>query len=625
MALVHKNFSEYYNALVSRVPSDHEKLMRVCREETGRRKVIEEEMQNAVADLLHERGVLIAERKEMAIDRTLKDKPSLTKLITLRFQTKNLELLKPGKPNPVARHHPVIRAFPRAKYFSLLKEEGELRAWLAGVELRQREIIEKDCSHSWFLLVCLRQLVGDEEEVRERIQQKEMEEWVRIRRGVFRFAPPEFFRRISIERYGVGTVEEQEEKTIEQQCLESRALLEEEEVEEWKCLLRWLFDMYGVRLFSPSRCEVTDRYYIEVEEYKDLWNIIMYCTNNTYGPFGKYLAATALHGNSYTPLLKILTNLPEKMREAAEIRARMAEVYPPMHESSRESSIPATPLSQENQRNTCEDVEDDEEIAELPPTPLQASPGEEKLAAASEGDQQGSYENPMEDRELQQAPSLSLDGEEIVATPTSKESAAEEPAAEEPAAEEALAEEAAAEEPVGEEPAAQDTAAEEPVAEEPAGEEAAAEEAAAEETAAEEPAAEEPAGEEAAAEEPAAEETATEEPVAEEAAAEEPAAEEAAAEEATAEEPVGEEPAAEEPAAEDTAAEETVGEEPAAEEPAAEETAAEDTAAEEAAAEEPAAEEAAAEEPAAEESAAEEPAAEEPAAEELLLTSLLLR
>ncbi|ORC88284.1 uncharacterized protein TM35_000171560, partial [Trypanosoma theileri] len=305
MALVSRSFAEYYRELVARVPTTDELLKRICREETGERKRIEEELDAAVLDLLHVVAVMITERKEK--ERTVGRLASYDKHTLMVMDQETAVWLPPIPPRSVVplkrRLYP---GFPKTKYNELVQEEQELRNWLIGVEARLREPIEKACSYSWFLIVCLQQCAEREAGGRSRLEREEEEERLLIRRNVFRLAPSDYFRHLWMERYGVKSAHGRE-KTLEELWQESREIIEQDEQEDWRCMLRWLFDMYGVRLFSVARREVSRRCEIEEEENAELLKLLLAVSRSTFGAHLKHVGAVAWHLGSNIPMLRDIT------------------------------------------------------------------------------------------------------------------------------------------------------------------------------------------------------------------------------------------------------------------------------------------------------------------------------
>ncbi|KAH9578682.1 hypothetical protein LSM04_002181 [Trypanosoma melophagium] len=305
MALVSKSFAEYYHELITRVPTTEELLKRICREETGERKRIEEELDAAVLDLLHVVAVMISDRKEK--ERSIARVASYDKH-TLMVMEQETAVWLPSVPTrsvvPLKRR--LYPGFPKTKYNELVQEEQELRNWLISVELRLREPIEKACSYSWFLIVCLQQCAEREAGARARLEHEEEEERLIIRRNVFRLAPSDYFRHLWMERYGVKSGQIRD-KTFEELWKESRSVVENEEQDDWQCMLRWLFDMYGVRLFSVARREVAMRCEIEEAENSELLTVLLTASRGTFGAHLKNIGAVAWHLGSNIPILRDIT------------------------------------------------------------------------------------------------------------------------------------------------------------------------------------------------------------------------------------------------------------------------------------------------------------------------------
>ncbi|RNF02716.1 hypothetical protein TraAM80_06167, partial [Trypanosoma rangeli] len=362
MTLVSHSFAEYYAALVAREPLPDELLKRICREETGRRKLIEAEVDAAVNDLRHLIGVMIGERKRAESASARNIVPDKHALMVMEQET--AVWLPPVPPRgivPLKRRF--FPGFPRTKYNQLVEEEQELRQWLTALEKRQRQPIEKLCSELWFLLLCLGQCSQREADARERLERDEGEERLTMRRNVFRLASPDYFRNLWIERYGVKS--KPEKKTFAEVWQESRNTVEQEEHEDWCCMLRWLFDMYGVSLFSVSRREVSERYEIEEEEEHELWQSMVELSRSTFGPYMKYTSIVAWHSMGHPPLLREVTALGagHARHEEAEAMRREEERKRvlTLHGSSGASSY-------EEQEDDCVHEKDDswQEIGEEP-------------------------------------------------------------------------------------------------------------------------------------------------------------------------------------------------------------------------------------------------------------------
>ncbi|EKF33280.1 hypothetical protein MOQ_002855 [Trypanosoma cruzi marinkellei] len=318
MALVSRTFAEYYHALVTREPSPDELLKRVYREETGERKRIEAELDAAVNDLRHVIGIMIGEQKQKRGTQSCRQITYDKHTLAVMEQERAVWLppIPPRSVMPPRRRF--FPGFPFTKYNQLAEEEQELRHWLSCLEARQRVPIEEACSHSWFLLLCFHQCNEQEANGRARVEREEDEERLCIRRDVFRLAPPDYFRYLWMERYGTNS--EPKEKTFYEVFEESRLAIENEEQDDWRCMLRWLFDMYGVSLFSVIRREVAERYEIEEVENNELWLSIVSLARETFGPYGKHTAALAWHTGGHPNLLRSLTALAagHDTREVAE-------------------------------------------------------------------------------------------------------------------------------------------------------------------------------------------------------------------------------------------------------------------------------------------------------------------
>ncbi|EKG04822.1 hypothetical protein TCSYLVIO_004114 [Trypanosoma cruzi] len=343
MALVSRTFAEYYHALVTREPLPDELLKRVYREETGERKRIEAELDAAVNDLRHVIGIMIGERKKNRDTQSCRQITYDKHTLQVMEQEKAVWLppIPPRSVMPPRRRF--FPGFPFTKYNRLAEEEQELRHWLSSLEVRQRVPIEEACSHSWLLLLCFYQCNEQETNGRARVEREEEEERLCIRRDVFRLAPPDYFRYLWMERY--GTKSEPKEKTFYEVCEESREAIENEEQDDWRCMMRWLFDMYGVSLFSVIRREVAERYEIEELENNELWLSIVFLSRKTFGPYGKHTAALAWHTGGRPNLIRSLTSLAaghdtrevaEKLRWDAEEERRASAPHGPLEEASYE-------------------------------------------------------------------------------------------------------------------------------------------------------------------------------------------------------------------------------------------------------------------------------------------------
>jgi hypothetical protein len=167
----------------------------------------------------------------------------------------------PAPPRPISQRIPKPLPQPLVQ---LLDEEAELRQWVTRLETKLRQPIERGCVDTWMVLTGPPRLEFLEYDQREELQRSEDQSWTALVAQFHREIPLSYV----IEKWRGPRPSEDEEASRDPIGVEARRRLqlEREERQARKALHDWLCEMYGVRLFSTSRVEVSWRYECEEEE-----------------------------------------------------------------------------------------------------------------------------------------------------------------------------------------------------------------------------------------------------------------------------------------------------------------------------------------------------------------------
>lgn len=307
MALsAHRSFKEYYNALVARVPTDEERINNVIRSEYSFRKAIERAQFVAFRDVLHVAGIMIADKKRM-------EKGDLPLGLTTSQMEEYHRSRRVWFPQRVPRvvpprSRPGPKGYPHKASREIQGEETEIRNWIVAVESKLRESIFKQREDSMIGIREMETIRFKEERARNRIVSEEIEGFAAIRKKLFLAAPPEYFRKLVIERYGVSKAIEPRELTLEEREEEARKKLEEEELADFKKTWGYLDFVYGAYFYMLNHGEIVGRGNIENKERDELYNVIAQSCRKSGGLTFYYTPSVALHcSNDSTPVLQQVT------------------------------------------------------------------------------------------------------------------------------------------------------------------------------------------------------------------------------------------------------------------------------------------------------------------------------
>lgn len=253
-------------------PSNMKYVIAFSREETSARKDIKEKEAVAFNDLLFSINLM---KSDMRKAREI----SHPKKVWAMNYNAVMEVSKPpghekdvwfepsptrGVPSPARPVQKLIPPKPRAEVVSLEAEEAELREWVSRLEKKMREPIERTCVEAWLVLTGPQRLEYDAADVMDALIADEAKERECLMKKFKHLTPTSHF---------IGMVQQmrrREELEIEKDPVsfeaKRRREIEHEADEEKRAAFKWLDTMYGVRLYSCSRIEVSERCDIEEDE-----------------------------------------------------------------------------------------------------------------------------------------------------------------------------------------------------------------------------------------------------------------------------------------------------------------------------------------------------------------------
>lgn len=293
----------------------------LCRDETSARKEVREKEASDFSDLLFAISVMLSDirkLREMSHPknfRSLHVPPPQTALVAkistspVSYGNHEKEVwFAPsparGVPSPPRAIQKFVPARIPPKLVALHHEEEELREWVVRLEVKLREPIERRCVDIWLLLTGPQRAEYEETDGREQLYEEEERLWRRLL-ATFKCRTP------ASHYTALGKAAKEAERARQAASPEvgeamSRKSLEDEEFNERKTMFDWLFEMYGVRLYSTSRVEVS--YRCDIEEEEDVvHNLNHQLTALCESEFRwSRLALTALHsaGPTSAPLLR---------------------------------------------------------------------------------------------------------------------------------------------------------------------------------------------------------------------------------------------------------------------------------------------------------------------------------
>lgn len=301
------SFKDYYSALVEKqeLPLTYEQgVIEVQRHEFEGRKYVEREEWKVFQDVLHVAGIMLADKKRMEKN----DYPSGMPSWEYENYRKSRVVWFPERvPRQVIRTRPIgPPGFPHTVATEMFREEVDIREWIIGVENRLRESILKAAKEDREIIEQVSILFGLEERGRNRCLMEENEAFSAIRKQVFLAAPPDYFRKQVIERYG-ETVVDQREMTLEELEEEARNALVAEEQAAAEKIGEHVEFIYSAYMFMLNHAEINDRAEIEVEQRDSLYEVVAHSCRRSNGLIFYYLPSLSLHTSTHTPLLREMT------------------------------------------------------------------------------------------------------------------------------------------------------------------------------------------------------------------------------------------------------------------------------------------------------------------------------
>lgn len=326
MALTTKSFAEHYNQLISYEPTPVDLVMFILREEKGLRAKIEREETAGFADVLHDTGVAIGDKKVRENIIAAKRLPIIP---AWHPKVEPIQI-----PLPEHRH---VLGFPHKAFNAMAEEEAELRRWLYGVEGRLREELQETCASTWYYIGQINLCFEHQVRGRERLMKEEREEFATYRKQLFLLAPPDFYRRVVVDRHGPDALIAAPKLPIEKEEELKRGRIVDEEEKGRRAVHEPLMTAVEMQLFDMRRAEEAGRDAIVEQAINDIYPLISDICLEDFGMTFYTLPAVMLHSGctEETPLLQevalayidLRSELfnPEKLRkELAEYREETA-------------------------------------------------------------------------------------------------------------------------------------------------------------------------------------------------------------------------------------------------------------------------------------------------------------
>ncbi|CCW70673.1 unnamed protein product [Phytomonas sp. Hart1] len=366
MSLIVLPFEDYYNELISRPYTIDEALLDVQRGETCARERIQEDADADFADMLHIAGVWIGDKKYYQSGNV----PWMSRHALVLYK-KQREVWFPAT-LPISVQPGKRQGFPHTAFRKLCEEENEIRIWFHCIEDKLRERLAKASTESFYLLVCFDQLYAKEAQGETRIHREELEERTALRKRYFLTAPPDFFRQLVIQRYGVTNPRRtivDRELTFDEMEAEDRDLIEQEEFRSRSELFKILHEAYQTQLFIVNHLEVVARQLIVDLAQEVMYPVLAECCRESFSYTFYHIPATFLHvfpQNRFAVFQELCLERADQITERAKIPV-FPEYELPLkitEPSTEESSINELEVPLETEKPIVDVVQDESSNAQ---------------------------------------------------------------------------------------------------------------------------------------------------------------------------------------------------------------------------------------------------------------------